>query len=61
MAVPTHFFKIIVAENENGKLVMENYVLPNAVISDSTPLTSFMVSTYLLKCSYIINLLIMFQ
>ncbi|KAI5726493.1 hypothetical protein M8J76_003639 [Diaphorina citri] len=43
VAVPTHFFKIIVAENENGKLVMENYVLPNAVISDSTPLTSFMV------------------
>ncbi|KAL1455711.1 hypothetical protein WDU94_009785 [Cyamophila willieti] len=43
VAVPTHFFKIIVAETDKGQLVMENYVMPNAAISDSTPLTSFMV------------------
>ena len=44
MAVPTHFFKVIVAEDASGALDLEAYVMPNAVIKDDTPLTSFQVS-----------------
>lgn len=43
VAVPTHFFKVIVCEGGDGKLVMESYVMPNAVIPDDTPLESFKV------------------
>jgi endonuclease G len=42
--VPTHFFKVIVAETADQKLDMEAYVMPNQVIEDSTPLTVFQVS-----------------
>jgi len=44
VAVPTHFFKILVMESDNQKLDMEAYVMPNAVISDDTPLNVFQVS-----------------
>jgi endonuclease G len=44
VAVPTHFFKVIVAETSDQKLDMEAYVMPNQVIDDSTPLTVFQVS-----------------
>ncbi|KAL3280162.1 hypothetical protein HHI36_017662 [Cryptolaemus montrouzieri] len=43
VAVPTHFYKIVVGESEDGKLDMEAYCLPNTVISADTPLTSFRV------------------
>lgn len=43
VSVPTHFFKVIVAEDPNRNFIMESYVMPNAVISDDTPLSSFMV------------------
>ncbi|XP_045476096.1 endonuclease G, mitochondrial-like [Harmonia axyridis] len=43
VAVPTHFYKVIVGETDNGQLHMESYCLPNAPISSDTPLTSFMV------------------
>jgi DNA/RNA endonuclease G (NUC1) len=44
VAVPTHFFKVIVGETADQKLEMEAYVMPNQVIDDSTPLTVFQVS-----------------
>mgnify|MGYP005984345221 CR=1 FL=1 len=43
VAVPTHFFKVVVCETKDGQFEMESYVMPNQVISDDTPLTSFMV------------------
>lgn len=43
VAVPTHFFKVIVGEAPNGKLEMESYVMPNQKISDDTPLENFRV------------------
>lgn len=43
VAVPTHFFKVIVCETNDSKLEMESYVMPNDVISDDTPLESFRV------------------
>lgn len=43
VAVPTHFFKVLVCETKDGKLEMESYVLPNQVIPDATSLESFRV------------------
>uniref|UniRef100_A0A1A9W9F9 Endonuclease n=1 Tax=Glossina brevipalpis TaxID=37001 RepID=A0A1A9W9F9_9MUSC len=43
VAVPTHFYKIIVAESTEGQLEMEAYIMPNQVISDDTPLQIFQV------------------
>ncbi|KAK9882221.1 hypothetical protein WA026_019735 [Henosepilachna vigintioctopunctata] len=43
VAVPTHFYKIIVGETTDGELDMEAYCLPNAPISASTPLSSFRI------------------
>lgn len=43
MAVPTHFYKIIVGETSDGKLEMEAFVMPNKPIDDNTPLTNFQV------------------
>ncbi|KAG5684706.1 hypothetical protein PVAND_013920 [Polypedilum vanderplanki] len=43
VAVPTHFFKVVVCEDADGKLELESYVMPNEVISDDTPLENFRV------------------
>ncbi|KAK0172674.1 hypothetical protein PV328_005964 [Microctonus aethiopoides] len=43
VAVPTHFFKIVVGETKDSKYEMEAYVMPNAPIDDNIPLTSFQV------------------
>lgn len=43
VAVPTHFYKIVVGETADGKLEMESYVMPNQVIDNETPLTVFQV------------------
>ena len=43
VAVPTHFFKIVVMENESKDLEMDAFVLPNQEIHDSTPLDNFRV------------------
>lgn len=45
VAVPTHFFKVLVIEKGNGELEMESYVMPNQVIDNDVPLTSFQVNT----------------
>lgn len=43
VAVPTHFFKVIVFETENREFDLETYVMPNAVIDEHVPLKSFLV------------------
>jgi len=43
VAVPTHFFKVIVCEAPNGELEMEAYVMPNQKIDDATQLANFQV------------------
>ncbi|KAI5780164.1 mitochondrial nuclease [Peziza echinospora] len=45
VAVPTHFFKVILGEDgtTGGKVAVGAFVLPNAVISNRTPLTEFEV------------------
>ena len=43
VAVPTHFFKVVVCEQRDNSLEMEAFVLPNRPIEDSAPLTSFRV------------------
>uniref|UniRef100_A0A0N5AY36 Endonuclease n=1 Tax=Syphacia muris TaxID=451379 RepID=A0A0N5AY36_9BILA len=41
VAVPTHFFKVLLIEFSPGKFDLEAYVLPNEKIPDSTPLKAF--------------------
>lgn len=43
VAVPTHFYKVVVGETSDDKLEMEAFVMPNAPIDDNTPLTNFQV------------------
>ncbi|XP_019549835.3 endonuclease G, mitochondrial [Aedes albopictus] len=43
VAVPTHFYKVVVMESADHRLEMEAYVLPNQKIDDETPLTMFQV------------------
>ncbi|XP_003690946.1 endonuclease G, mitochondrial [Apis florea] len=43
VAVPTHFYKIVVGETHDSKLEMEAFVMPNTPIDDNTPLTNFQV------------------
>lgn len=46
VAVPTHFFKVVVGETTDGKLDMEAYVMPNQVIDNNVPLSSFQVISF---------------
>lgn len=41
VAVPTHFFKVIVRETGVGKTKAEAYILPNQQIAKETPLSQF--------------------
>ncbi|XP_076347710.1 endonuclease G, mitochondrial-like [Tachypleus tridentatus] len=43
VAVPTHFFKVIVGETDQQKYDLEAYVMPNKVIDDDTSISAFMV------------------
>ncbi|XP_076660654.1 endonuclease G, mitochondrial [Halictus rubicundus] len=43
VAVPTHFYKVIVGETDNSKLEMEAFVMPNTPIDDNAPITNFRV------------------
>lgn len=47
VAVPTHFYKIIVGEKIDGTLEMEAFVMPNTPIDDNSPLTNFQVDSRL--------------
>ena len=42
VAVPTHFFKVILGENVNGTYDLFSYVLPNAFCPDEVPLDSYL-------------------
>jgi DNA/RNA endonuclease G (NUC1) len=44
VAVPTHFFKVIVAErkDDQGSAAVAAFVLPNQEINNSTALTAFL-------------------
>ncbi|XP_013191831.1 endonuclease G, mitochondrial [Amyelois transitella] len=44
VAVPTHFYKVVVGQASDGSLDMEAYVMPNQRIPDETPVSSFMVA-----------------
>lgn len=46
VAVPTHFFKIVVYEMEDHSLALESYVMPNQKIDNETPLKAFMVRAF---------------
>lgn len=43
VAVPTHFYKVIVGEKQDSKLEMEAYILPNKPIDDKVKLENFQV------------------
>lgn len=43
VAVPTHFFKVLLIENKDGSLDLESYVMPNSVIDSNIPLRGFQV------------------
>jgi endonuclease G len=51
IAVPTHFFKLVVGEKSNGDLSVAAFVLPNDVIDNRTPLQSFEVPVEALEKS----------
>lgn len=51
VAVPTHFFKVILAETSPGNFEMECFVLPNQVIPDSTELSTFYVPLEMIERS----------
>lgn len=43
VAVPTHFYKVVVGETNDGRYELESYVMPNQKIDDDTPLNVFQV------------------
>nr|XP_018897013.1 PREDICTED: endonuclease G, mitochondrial [Bemisia tabaci] len=43
VAVPTHFFKVVVMESKDRRLEMEAYLMPNKAIENDTPLHVFQV------------------
>lgn len=43
VAVPTHFFKVLVAEGSGGSFDLEAYIMPNEPIPDAAPLEAFRV------------------
>ncbi|KAK4317881.1 hypothetical protein Pmani_011061 [Petrolisthes manimaculis] len=45
VAVPTHFFKVVVCESKTGELSLESFLMPNIAIDDGTPLSTFHVPT----------------
>ncbi|XP_066436610.1 endonuclease G, mitochondrial [Eleutherodactylus coqui] len=43
VAVPTHFFKVVVLEKYNGEIELRPYVMPNCPVDDKIPLDRFLV------------------
>ncbi|XP_046419349.1 endonuclease G, mitochondrial [Neodiprion pinetum] len=43
VAVPTHFYKVIVGQTKDCRLEMEAFVMPNAPIDSTAPLANFQV------------------
>lgn len=42
VAVPTHFFKVILCE-KNNEYMLYSYVLPNSFINNEIPLSNYLV------------------
>lgn len=51
VAVPTHFYKVVVGETKEGVLEMECYLMENTVIDDNIPIQSFQVPLELIERS----------
>lgn len=43
VAVPTHFFKVVILENQRGEVELRSYVMPNMPVDDKIPLERFLV------------------
>lgn len=43
VAVPTHFFKVLLIENRNGDFELECYMMANKPINENLPLKAFQV------------------
>ncbi|KAL0979733.1 hypothetical protein UPYG_G00188870 [Umbra pygmaea] len=43
VAVPTHFFKVIILEKQRGGVELRSYVMPNAPVDPKIPLERFLV------------------
>ncbi|KAG0364471.1 nuclease [Gamsiella multidivaricata] len=43
IAVPTHFYKVILTDKGNGEMALGAFVLPNNTIHNDVPLTAFQV------------------
>ncbi|XP_026865780.2 endonuclease G, mitochondrial isoform X2 [Electrophorus electricus] len=43
VAVPTHFFKVVILETQRGGVELRPYVMPNAPVDDKIPLERFLV------------------
>ena len=43
VAVPTHFFKVVVAQATDGRVDMLSYVMPNAAQPEAVPLERYLV------------------
>ncbi len=49
VAVPTHFFKVIIGQQNNGELDIYSYLMPNEPIDNDTPLDQFLVAPELIE------------
>ncbi len=49
VAVPTHFFKVIIGQQNNGELDIYSYLMPNEPIDNATPLDQFLVAPELIE------------
>lgn len=49
VAVPTHFFKVMIGQQKDGQLDILSYMMPNAPIDNATPLEEFLVPTELIE------------
>lgn len=43
VAVPTHFFKVVILEKQRGEVELRPYVMPNTPIDEKIPLERFLV------------------
>ena len=41
VAVPTHFFKVLVIEDNNGQFELQSYMMPNQPIPNGIPLKNY--------------------
>ena len=49
VAVPTHFFKVLIGQQQDGQLDIYSYLMPNEPIDNATPLDHFLVAPELIE------------